>query len=379
MNKIFDKIKNFLRKFFGLYIIDENKPVPFSQQVLVTGTILAVTCIAFTIMYLCSYSKSVISVNMDETSQTSTSSVTKEVSETEQVSKSESSDENSKEESKEESSNTEESEESMDTAAMLGNMTTVLKTTDDLHRGELILVNKELSCRYDGENAEPMADTKSGSYVLVDNNVSLAPDVTLKLNDMMDTFEAIYGENDVMVACGYRDYNTQAHLYFEEIDKKGQEEAEKSVAPPGYSEHQTGYTFDLDLNIEGDAGINYDGDGIYSWINENCSDYGFIIRYVEGKDEITGFMYEPWHFRYVGVPHSIYMTKNNMVLEEYLDFLQKYTSNSPLYIKDDEDNEWLIYYVAESNDYETEIPVPQDKEYSISGDNYSGFIVTVSN
>ena len=90
-------------------------------------------------------------------------------------------------------------------------------------------------------------------------------------------------------------------------------------------------------------------------------------------------MYEPWHFRYVGVPHSIYMTKNNMVLEEYLDFLQKYTSNSPLYIKDDEGNEWLIYYVAESNDYETEIPVPQDKEYSISGDNYSGFIVTVSN
>ena len=389
MNGLIINLKTILRKFFGLYIIDENKPVSFFQQLLVTGTILAVTCVVFTVVYFCSFNGAADVTTTELSNESKASPVKKETSKQE-VSTAETSEkevpskpaaeEKSKEASQEseQESEQESSEESIDYSEMTGEMTTVLKTTDDLHRGNLILINKELSCRYDGDNIKEMVGIKSDSYMIIDNNVSLDPDATMHFNDMMDEFASNYYENELMVACGYRDYNTQAHLYFEEIRKEGEEVAEKSVAPPGYSEHQSGYSLDLNLNKEeGLGGIDYDGDGIYSWINSHCDDYGFVVRYAKGKEDVTGFIYEPWHFRYVGLPHSTYMTNNDLVLEEYLDKLKEYSSDSPLFIKDVNGRDWLVYYVGESGDYETEIPVPENKNYQISGDNYSGFIVTV--
>ena len=379
MKELLIKLKIILRKFFGLYIIKENDPVPFLQQLLVTGTILVVTCIVFTAVYVFSFNGVVEVAGTEKFQESETSQVKKEevstVSEKPENKSKPASAESSVESS--EKSKVETVEENSTSAELMGEMTTVLKTADDLHRGTLILVNKELSCRYDGENIKNMFESKSDSYLLLDNSVSLDPMVTEHFNAMMDDFASNYYEDELLVACGYRDYNTQAHLYFEEINNKGGEEAEKSVAPPGYSEHQTGYSLDLNFNREAINGIDYDGNGIYSWINSNCDNYGFVVRYAQGKEEVTGFIYEPWHFRYVGLPHSSYMTKKGLVLEEYLDKLKGYSSKSPLLIKDVGEKDWLVYYVSDSGDYETEIPVPENKEYQISGDNYGGFIVTV--
>ena len=110
----------------------------------------------------------------------------------------------------------------------------------------------------------------------------------------------------------------------------------------------------------------------------HCAEFGFVVRYDGSKFETTGILDEPWHYRYVGVPHATYMMENKLCMEEYLELLKKsYTyANEPLTITTDE-KEYLVYYVPVSEESTTSIPVPVDGDYTISGDNMSGFIVTV--
>ena len=105
----------------------------------------------------------------------------------------------------------------------------------------------------DGDDLYSLADTPERHYMLSDFTVSLHKEAASHLNDMMDDFYAFYGETDIMIACGYRSAATQADLFNNEVGTVGQEEAEQWVAPPGYSEHQTGYAFDLDLDISDTA------------------------------------------------------------------------------------------------------------------------------
>ena len=67
---------------------------------------------------------------------------------------------------------------------------------------------------------------------------------------------------------------------------------------------------------------DYDGTGDFEWINKNCYKYGFVVRYTEEKQRLTKIQDEPWHFRYVGIPHAYYMTTNNLCLEEYIDLVR---------------------------------------------------------
>ena len=187
----------------------------------------------------------------------------------------------------------------------------------------------------------------------------------------------MYGKTDVMIACGYRSSSTQAELYRKEVESVGEEQADLLVAPPGYSEHQTGLAFDLNLNVDtGEGGIQYDGSDIYSWINNHCYNYGFIIRYPEGKEKITGYSYEPWHFRYVGKSAG-YMKSNDLTLEEYIDRVHTTSVSDPMMIVGG-NYPYYVYYVKAEEGGSTKIPLPAEHYgYEISGDNYSGFIVTV--
>ena len=113
---------------------------------------------------------------------------------------------------------------------------------------------------------------------------------------------------------GYRCHDYQTELYNNYVKNNGKKEADTFSARPGYSEHETGLTFDL---------IDKHGELVESkkeadWIAKNAHKYGFIVRYPEGKEEITGYMPEAWHLRYVGdVATKIY--ESNLTLEEYLD------------------------------------------------------------
>lgn len=114
---------------------------------------------------------------------------------------------------------------------------------------------------------------------------------------------------------GYRDYYYQENLFEFYVSKYGYEYASKISAKPGHSEHQTG----LAVDVRGSNGdYNSFGESIeFDWMIDNAHNYGFILRYPKGFEEITGYNYEPWHFRYVGRCAEEIKIKN-LVLETYL-------------------------------------------------------------
>jgi len=118
---------------------------------------------------------------------------------------------------------------------------------------------------------------------------------------------------------GFRSYSTQATIYNNYVARDGQAEADRYSARPGHSEHQTGLAFDLN-SLEQSFGETKEG----KWLAENCWKYGFIIRYPHDKEAITGYMYEPWHVRYLGkdVAKSVY--ESGLCLEEYLNITSVY-------------------------------------------------------
>lgn len=115
------------------------------------------------------------------------------------------------------------------------------------------------------------------------------------------------------ILSGYRSYDEQVYLYNMYCERDGQAAADRYSARPGTSEHQSGLAFDIGA-IDNNYG-EYPG-GI--WLEKHCADFGFIIRFPQGKEHITGYMYEPWHVRYVGVDHAKYIMSHNLCLEEYL-------------------------------------------------------------
>lgn len=117
---------------------------------------------------------------------------------------------------------------------------------------------------------------------------------------------------------GYRSYERQEQIYQESLQNKGREHTEKYIAPPGGSEHQTGLALDIsskrmDYQLETEFASTAEG----KWLRSYAPLYGFVLRYPEKKQEITGYAYEPWHIRYVTKPLAFYLTKTERTLEEY--------------------------------------------------------------
>lgn len=122
----------------------------------------------------------------------------------------------------------------------------------------------------------------------------------------------------LLAVSGYRDYNYQQKLYTEKVKKDGKAEADKYVAEPGTSEHQTGLAMDLLSTEYTSLDDGFMNTKSYKWLQQNCGKYGFIIRYPKDKENITKYNFEPWHLRYVGLPASNIIMTKNITLEEYL-------------------------------------------------------------
>jgi zinc D-Ala-D-Ala carboxypeptidase len=123
----------------------------------------------------------------------------------------------------------------------------------------------------------------------------------------------------LMLASGYRSYNFQVNLYNGYVKQQGQAEADKQSARPGYSEHQTGMAADLEpVSRTCEVEQCFAGTPEGKWLAANAYKYGFIIRYADGKNKVTGYEYEPWHVRYVGTALAAEMHKDNAAtLEEF--------------------------------------------------------------
>lgn len=251
-------------------------------------------------------------------------------------------------------------------------------TTKDKFKGNLMLVNNQQQYFTGNENLinlnEKINEEGRTSYVGNDNDMRIVDVMYTPLSDMLDAFNAATGIDDIVIIGGYRTTERQQELYDEDLEATGNETSDR-VALPGHSEHESGYAVDFTTSTTWD----YDGTGEYDWMNQNCWKYGFILRYQEDKIPVTQIKFEPWHYRYVGVPHAYYMYKNNICLEEYIDLLRNYTyEDEHLKFNDDNGTGYEVYFVPSDDGAETTyVPVPSTLKYDISGNNVDGFIITV--
>ena len=137
--------------------------------------------------------------------------------------------------------------------------------------------------------------------------------------DSINNGTPVYGQS------AYRPYEMQESLYNSAVANYGQKQADIDTARPGFSEHQTGLAIDVSSTKGGNM-LYFDSSKSFDWMNKNAHKYGFILRYEEDKTDITGFMYESWHYRYVGIDVATDMYENypNLTYEEYyVRFIEK--------------------------------------------------------
>lgn len=133
---------------------------------------------------------------------------------------------------------------------------------------------------------------------------------------------------DLVVTSGWRSWAYQEQLFEDKVERvmaetgleraEAEELAADEVARPGTSEHQLGLAVDIISNAHPDLDEGWAETEEAVWLKEHCAEYGFILRYPPDKSDITGIVWEPWHFRYVGEEAAVYIMENDLCLEEYL-------------------------------------------------------------
>lgn len=198
--------------------------------------------------------------------------------------------------------------------------------------------------------------------------LALRPEVISALNSMMEAYVAETGFDKAIITDAYRSFDFQQAL----------NRNSSAAAGPGYSDYHSGATFYIEAYVDG---------GIYSlsslsqakssWLKEHMAEYGFIERSPSAKKSVVGYAI-PWQLRYVGVPHAMYMKENNLCLEEYLNLLaEKHTYSGEHLSVTTSDGVYEIFCVTAADGGIVKLPIPENREYTVSGDNMNGFIVTV--
>lgn len=195
----------------------------------------------------------------------------------------------------------------------------------------LVLVNKVTTVdeTFVPENLVDVKDTRQDGRV----TQQMVKTAEMALEAMFAELRAC-GYTDLSVTSGYRTYAYQSQLFNSYINDEmakglGYDDAKAEVltysAAPGTSEHQTGLC--CDMHNLGAADQAFANEEAYTWLKENCWKFGFIIRFPEGKESVTGYEFEPWHYRFVGRYTAEKIMKGNMCLEEYLELIGNQTAN----------------------------------------------------
>lgn len=236
-----------------------------------------------------------------------------------------------------------------------------------MQTGSLILVNQEHGIKENIPNLiTPVWDQSP---------VLLQKQATVLLNKLM---KEINGWKKIAPVSGFRSLDEQQNIWDNSLAEHGIEFTQKFVAIPGHSEHQTGLAIDLGLRM-GDMDFicpEFPYTGICQTFREKALDYGFIERYPTGKEHITGIGHEPWHFRYVGMPHANVMAEQDLTLEEYMTFIKQYPYYFHPYVISTKEQEIYISYLPANDVDGTTIMIDDKCPYMISGNNGDGFIIT---
>ena len=239
-----------------------------------------------------------------------------------------------------------------------------IKTIDinanQIFQGDLLLANntypiKQTSIKEDIVTLSSIEELGKQFGTSVDS-ISLSKEAGLEFSKMMDAAKKD-GLVHFSVNSGFRDFEEQAKLY--------KEMGSSYALPPGYSEHNLGLSLDV-----GSTMMKMENAPEGKWMAENAWKFGFILRYPRDKTDITGIEYEPWHFRYVGLPHSALMKEKDFVLEEYIDYLKK---EKNVMTTVGEIDYYISYHPVSDK---LEIVEPILSQYEVSGNNVDGVVVT---
>ena len=251
----------------------------------------------------------------------------------------------------------------------------------DISRGNLILVNPSHPVKKDIKRDRLITISRVMSQY-VSRGMLRRADILLErqaaeiLSEIMSLLGCMH---DIVPVSGYRTMNEQQTIYSDSLREHGEDFTRKYVAVPGCSEHQTGLAIDL-------AGKGEDIDfirpyfpytGICGRFRELSVRYGFVERYPAGREQITRIAHEPWHFRYVGHPHSELMKERGLTLEEYTDYLKRFTyRDGPLRFRNNR-RDYEIFYVPVRHDKEAVAEIPDGASCQVSGNNEDGVVVTL--
>ena len=180
----------------------------------------------------------------------------------------------------------------------------------DLNKGHLMLTNKfySLDNTYNSNNMVNVS--KQYSY---GENQMLTSET---YNAFLNMFSAAKKEDlTLIINSSFRSYEEQEEIYNELKNSRGDEYANKIAAKPGFSEHQTGMA--IDIQTYGSTATNFEEFDEFKWLQQNAHKYGFILRYPKDKEYLTGYEYESWHYRYVGLDVATYIYENNITFDEY--------------------------------------------------------------
>lgn len=239
----------------------------------------------------------------------------------------------------------------------------------NIYTGNLILVNADYPYNEQVNETDLVNVDKSACDVLLERRA-----VTL-LSKLM---EEINGWVQISAVSGWRSMQEQENIYAQSLKENGSEFTQKYVALPGHSEHQTGLAIDLALTSDNIDFIRPDFPytGICQTFRELSSQYGFIERYPQKKESITGIAHEPWHFRYIGVPHAEIMKKNDLCMEEYIPFIKQFAYGEQKYNFTVAQKNFSVSYLPASEAEVVCIEIAEDVPYTISGNNIDGYIIT---
>ena len=267
------------------------------------------------------------------------------------------------------------------------NVAYVEKTADEINIGNLLLINSKSPYVFPSDfsdminvylyqrNAEYKAETHINdayTYSLSFDNVLLKKNTLDALNKMimdycieLGTSASSNSASNIEIAWG--GYNASNLDEYEADIEKNKD----------FYDHALGTTFTIKSNEHHTPIKEQYFKTNYTWLYQNASKYGFIIRYPDDCQEHTGFnSKDRLHLRYVGVEHATYIYENGICLEEYLELLRtNHGYNNPLTVNAN-GKEYQVYYVK-CEHQSVQVPVPKDASYTISGDNMNGFIVTV--
>lgn len=240
-------------------------------------------------------------------------------------------------------------------------------TPEEIKKGDLLLIDATHPYTFPSVQMATIYGNKSSSYKVTNSSISLRLSVINEINTMMDGFVAATGFSDAMITSAYRSFDYQQSLY----DKNP-----TTAAIPGCSDYHTGASFMFQgYNETGIFPMSNRSESI--WLKENAHHYGFTFRYPTDKKDITGYNI-PWQMRYVGISHATYMYDKFLCLEEYVALLaekHKY-ADEHLLVECADGFIYEVFYVQGATEGVIQVPVPENREYTLSGDNQNGFIVS---